>query len=48
VLDAIHAAHPDGVDAVLDLVNGKDAIHGDTKILKPQGRLVSTLYSADE
>jgi NADPH2:quinone reductase len=28
VIAALRAAHPDGVDAVLDLVNGPDAIHG--------------------
>ena len=48
VVDALHASYPDGVDAVLDLVNGKDAIRRDTEILKPGGSLVSTLFAADE
>jgi len=48
VVDAIHKAHPDGVDSVLDLVNGKDAIGRDAEILKPGGSLVSTIYAADE
>ena len=48
VADALRASHPDGVDAVLDLVNGKDAIRRDTEILKSGGSLVSTLYAADE
>ena len=48
VVDALHAAHPDGVDAVLDLVNGKDAIRRDAEILKSGGSLVSTIYAADE
>jgi NADPH:quinone reductase-like Zn-dependent oxidoreductase len=48
VIDAVHAAHPDGVDAVLDLVNGNDAIGRDAEILKPGGSLVSTLHAADE
>jgi NADPH:quinone reductase-like Zn-dependent oxidoreductase len=48
VISAIHAAHPDGVDAVFDLINGKDAISRDAEILKPGGSLVSTVYAADE
>jgi NADPH:quinone reductase-like Zn-dependent oxidoreductase len=48
VINAVHAAHPDGVDAVLDLVNGKDVIRRDAEILKPGGNLVSTLFAADE
>ncbi len=48
VISAIHAAHPDGVDGVFDLVNGKDAIGRDAEILKPGGSLVSTIYAADE
>jgi NADPH:quinone reductase-like Zn-dependent oxidoreductase len=48
VVAAIHAAHPDGVDAVLDLVNGSDAIPRDAEILKSGGSLVSTIHVADE
>jgi NADPH:quinone reductase-like Zn-dependent oxidoreductase len=48
VIGALRASHPCGVDAVLDLVNGKDAIRGDAEILKAGGNLVSTLYAADE
>lgn len=48
VIDALRAAHPDGVDAVLDLVNGPDPIRRDAEILKRGGRLVSTLYAADD
>jgi NADPH:quinone reductase len=46
--DALRAAHPDGVDAVLDLVNGPDAIRRDAEIIKPGGSLVSTIFAADE
>jgi D-arabinose 1-dehydrogenase-like Zn-dependent alcohol dehydrogenase len=35
------------VDAILDVVNGVDAIRRDAEILKPGSRLVSTLYAAD-
>ena len=48
VVDALRASHPDGVDAVLDLVNGSDAIRRDAELLKSGGRLVSTIYAADE
>jgi NADPH:quinone reductase-like Zn-dependent oxidoreductase len=48
VIDAIHNAHPEGVDAILDLVNGPGAIKRDTEILKSGGGLVSTIYAADE
>jgi NADPH:quinone reductase-like Zn-dependent oxidoreductase len=48
VIDAVRAAHPGGVDAVLDLVNGPDAIRRDADILKPGGSLVSTIFAADE
>jgi NADPH:quinone reductase-like Zn-dependent oxidoreductase len=48
VIDAVRASHPDGVDAVLDLVNGPQAIRRDADILKPGGSLVSTIFAADE
>jgi NADPH:quinone reductase len=48
VIAAIRNAHPDGVDAVLDLVNPGDAINADATILKPGGKIVSTIGAADE
>lgn len=48
VFDALRSSHPDGADAVLDLVNGSDVIRRDAEILKPGGSLVSTRYAADE
>jgi NADPH:quinone reductase-like Zn-dependent oxidoreductase len=48
VIDALRRAHPDGVDAVVDLVNGSDAIRRDAEVLKPGGGLVSTIHAADE
>jgi NADPH:quinone reductase len=47
-VDALRAAHPDGVDAVLDLVSGPNAIRRDAEILRPGGSLVSTIFAADE
>ena len=48
VIDALHADHPDGVDAVLDLVNGPDTIRRDAEVIRPGGHLVSTIFAADE
>ncbi len=47
-VEALRASHPEGVDAVLDLVNGSNAIRRDAEILKPGGSLVSTIHAADE
>jgi NADPH:quinone reductase len=48
VVDALRTSHPDGVEAVLDLVDGSDVICRDAEILKPGGGLVSTRYAADK
>jgi NADPH:quinone reductase len=48
VIDELRAAHPAGVDAVLDLVSGADAIKRDAEVIRPGGRLVSTIFAADE
>jgi NADPH2:quinone reductase len=48
VIGVLRVSHPDGVDAILDLVNGPDAIRRDAEILKSVGSLVSTIYAADE
>jgi NADPH:quinone reductase-like Zn-dependent oxidoreductase len=48
VVDALRESYPDGVDAVLDLVNGSDAIGHDAEMLRAGGSLVSTIYAADE
>ena len=47
VIDALRKSYPDGVDAVLDLVNGPQAIRRDAEILKPGSTLVSTIFAAD-
>lgn len=47
VIDAVKRRHPEGVDAVLDIVSTPNAIRRDAEILKHDGRLVSTLYAAD-
>jgi NADPH:quinone reductase-like Zn-dependent oxidoreductase len=47
IFGAIRAKFPDGVDAVLDLVNDKTVIRNNAKLLKAGGRIASTIYSAD-
>ncbi len=47
VTEAVKAAHPDGVDAVLDLVDDADAIKSMAQLLRPGGKLVSTIHSVD-
>ena len=44
---AIKAAHPGGVDAVLDLVSSGDAIKSMADLMHADGRIVSTIGSAD-
>jgi NADPH:quinone reductase-like Zn-dependent oxidoreductase len=48
VIDAIHAAHPEGIDAVLDPLNGPVAVRRDAEILRSGGRLVSLVRAVDE
>jgi NADPH:quinone reductase len=48
VFDALRTSHPDGVEAVLDLINGSGLIRRDAEILKSGGGLVSTRYAAEE
>jgi NADPH:quinone reductase-like Zn-dependent oxidoreductase len=48
VITAILAAHPDGVDAVLDNVSDAGATRRDAELLGPGRRLVSTVHAADE
>lgn len=44
---AMKASHPRGVDAVLDLVSGSDRLKTFVDLLRPDGRVVSTIGSAD-
>jgi NADPH:quinone reductase len=47
VVEAVRARHPNGIDAVLDLVSGSAALSKTASLLHPGGRLVSTLFAAD-
>jgi NADPH:quinone reductase-like Zn-dependent oxidoreductase len=48
VAAAVKVAHPDGVDALLDLVDDEDAIKVMAPLLRPKGKIVSTIGAADE
>jgi NADPH:quinone reductase-like Zn-dependent oxidoreductase len=48
VVAAAKKLHPDGVDAVLDVVSDRDAIKKDADVLRRGGRIVSTIGAADE
>jgi NADPH:quinone reductase-like Zn-dependent oxidoreductase len=48
VAETVGAAHPSGVDAVLDLVDDEDAIKAMAPLLRPKGKIVSTIGAADE
>ncbi|MFE2548236.1 NADP-dependent oxidoreductase [Streptomyces sp. NPDC059355] len=46
--DAVAAAHPDGIDAVLDLAGTAEALNVRlAPLLRPGARVVSTVFSAD-
>jgi NADPH:quinone reductase-like Zn-dependent oxidoreductase len=48
VVDALKSSHPSGVDAVLDLVDDDSAIKDLVAVIRPGGRLVSTIGAVDE
>lgn len=47
VVEAVQASQPGGVDAVLDVVSGAAAIRHIAQVLRPGGRLLSTVYAVD-
>ncbi|MBV8529687.1 MAG: NADP-dependent oxidoreductase [Candidatus Eremiobacteraeota bacterium] len=48
VADVVTTAHPEGVDAVLDLVDDADAIKAMARLIHAGGRIVSTIGATDE
>jgi len=44
----VKRAHPDGIDAVLDLVSDAEAVKKNADVLVAGGRLVTTIHVADE
>ncbi len=47
VVEAVKAAHPDGIDAALDLVDSAQDIRSMAEVLREGGRIVSTIGAAD-
>ncbi len=47
VPDAVKGAHPDGIDAALDLVNDDAAIKALAAVVRAGGQIVSTIHAAD-
>ncbi len=47
LVQAVRRTHPGGIDAVLDLVNKADGLARVAGLLRPGGRLATTLYAAD-
>jgi NADPH:quinone reductase-like Zn-dependent oxidoreductase len=45
--EAVRNAHPDGVDVLIDLVNGADAFSSAASLVRPGGTAVTTQYVAD-
>ncbi len=48
VVEAVKAAHPDGVDAALDLVDGAEALKRTATLLRDGGAIASTIGAVDE
>jgi NADPH:quinone reductase-like Zn-dependent oxidoreductase len=47
-IDSVKTSHPDGIDAVLDLVSDRSAVQRTATVLRSGGRLVSTVGAVDE
>jgi NADPH:quinone reductase-like Zn-dependent oxidoreductase len=47
VTESIHAAHPGGIDAVLDLVDETDTMKRLAAVIRAGGHIASTIHSAD-
>jgi NADPH:quinone reductase-like Zn-dependent oxidoreductase len=47
VTEAVRASHPDGVDAIIDLVSDARAFASMTSLVRPGGTAISTQYVAD-
>ena len=48
VADAVHAHHPGGIDAIVDLVGDKAAVLALSEQLRPGGRVASAVGGADD
>ncbi len=48
LVESIKRTYPDGIDAVIDVVSGREALAGISTVLRSGGRLATTIHSADE
>ena len=48
LVDAVRQAHPDGIDALLDLVSDANGFAALASLIRPGGTAVTTQYVADE
>jgi NADPH:quinone reductase-like Zn-dependent oxidoreductase len=46
-IDAVRMAHPDGIDAVIDVVSDREALGRISTLVNEGGRLASSVYAAD-
>ena len=47
LVESVRAAHPDGIDAVIDVITEGEALNRMAGLLKQGGRLASSVYTAD-
>jgi NADPH:quinone reductase-like Zn-dependent oxidoreductase len=47
LIDAVRMAHPDGIDAVIDVASDRKALGRISTLVKNGGRLASSVYAAD-
>ena len=47
LVESVRAAHPDGIDAVIDVISEGEALDRIAGLLKQGGRLASSVYAAD-
>ena len=47
LLDAVRTAHPGGIEAIIDVVSGRDELARMAGLVREGGRLASSVYAAD-
>jgi NADPH:quinone reductase-like Zn-dependent oxidoreductase len=47
IVESVRAAHPEGIETIIDVVSAPDVLSRMTRLLKKGGRLASSVYAAD-
>ena len=47
LIESVLVTHPDGIEAVVDVVSGRDALGRIARLVKRGGRVASSVYAAD-